>query len=78
MTDYLRLDDLLEIAQGVLPRGRKQAPGLGGHRVFCWLNGRDLRYASVDEAEAFVLAVASGDVDLPKITSWIDARLVED
>ena len=44
-------------------------------RAFCLLNARDLRY-TVDDAEAFVQAVAAGDLDSPPITSWIATRLV--
>lgn len=43
-------------------------------RAFCLLNGRDLEF-TVDDAEAFVLAVARGDLDVPDITSVIEAHL---
>src|SRR6476661_26251 len=36
-------------------------------RAFCMLNGRDLTYGSVDEAEAFVVSVAGGEVDVAQI-----------
>ena len=36
-------------------------------RVFCLLNGRDLRLG-VDEAERLVVAVAAGSVDVPDLT----------
>lgn len=42
-------------------------------RVFCILNGRDLAY-TVDEAEAVVLAVATGDLDVPELTEWLRAH----
>ena len=44
-------------------------------RAFCVLNGRDLRY-DVDEAEALVVGVASGTIDVPEIAAWISDRLV--
>ncbi|MGE4427572.1 MAG: type II toxin-antitoxin system death-on-curing family toxin [Solirubrobacteraceae bacterium] len=37
-----------------------------GTRVFCLINDRDLAF-SVDEAEAMVLAVATGDLDVPEL-----------
>ena len=43
-------------------------------RVFCLLNGRDLTYA-VDEAEDLMLNAASGQLDVPRISAWIVARL---
>ena len=43
-------------------------------RAFCLLNGRDLEF-TVDDAEAFVLAVARGDLDVPDITTVIEAHL---
>ncbi len=42
-------------------------------RVFCLLNGRDLTY-SVDEAEDLMLSAASGQLDVPQISSWILAH----
>lgn len=44
-------------------------------RAFCLLNDTDLRYA-VDDAEAFVLAVAAGELEVPAISEWIRVRLV--
>lgn len=44
-------------------------------RVFCLLNDRDLTYGTVDEAEAFVLGVAAGTIDVPEISAWITERL---
>jgi death-on-curing protein len=44
-------------------------------RVFCLLNGRDFDFA-VDDAEALVLAVARGDLEVPEITRAIEAHLV--
>lgn len=122
MTDHLGLEDLLEVAAGVLPEVAVRDIGLlasaadrprmsvfgddayptfpakvaslmhslarnhplvdgnkrlawAGARVFCLLNGHDLGYDSVDEAEAFVLAVAAGEVDLPEMIEWIQAHL---
>jgi death-on-curing protein len=43
-------------------------------RVFCLLNGRDLTY-TVDEAEDLMLNAASGQLDVPRISAWIVARL---
>ena len=121
MTDFLSVDDLLEIAAGVLPEvmirdlgllasaaarprttvfgedaypsfAQKAAalmhslarnrPLVDGNkrlawsatRAFCLLNGRDLAYESVDAAERFVLDVAAGEIDVPQIAEWIDAR----
>lgn len=45
-------------------------------RAFCLLNGRDLRY-DVDDAEAFVLGIAAGRLDVPDITRWIAEHLVD-
>jgi len=119
LIDYLSVDDLLEIAAGVLDEVAVRDVGLlasaaarppttvfggdaypafadkaaallhslapnhplvdgnkrlawSGTRVFCLLNGRDLRL-TVDEAEELVLGVAQGHVDVPEI-----ARLLED
>jgi death on curing protein len=43
-------------------------------RVFCLLNGRDLAFA-VDDAEALVLAVARGELDVADIAASIDEHL---
>jgi len=45
-------------------------------RVFCLMNGRDITY-TVDEAEAMVLAVAEGQLDVPALAGWLTERLVE-
>ena len=45
-------------------------------RTFSLLNGRDLRYL-VDAAEAFVFAVAAGELELPEIALWTEAHLVD-
>ena len=37
-------------------------------RVFCLMNGRDLQFG-VDEAEALMRAVATGDLDVPDLTT---------
>ena len=43
-------------------------------RVFCLMNGRDLRFG-VDEAEAMMLAVATGALDLPDLAPMIARHL---
>jgi len=43
-------------------------------RVFCLMNGRDLAF-TVDDAESFVLAVATGTMDISDIAASIDAHL---
>ncbi len=43
-------------------------------RIFCILNRRDLTY-TVDEAEAMMLAAASGELDVAEIASWLAAHL---
>ncbi|MCA0178282.1 MAG: type II toxin-antitoxin system death-on-curing family toxin [Actinobacteria bacterium] len=40
-------------------------------RIFCLLNGEDLRYVSIDAAEEFVLSVARGDLEVEDIAEWI-------
>lgn len=40
-------------------------------RIFCLLNGEDVRYVSVDAAEEFVLSVARGDLEVEDIAEWI-------
>jgi death-on-curing protein len=119
--DYLTIDDLLEIAAGVLDDvavrdlgllasavGRPQTTVFGedayaslaekaaalmhsvarnhalvdgnkrlawaATRVFCLLNGRDLEY-TVDDAEAIVLGVATGDLDVPELAASIREHL---
>lgn len=47
-----------------------------GTRVFPLMNNRDLRYDSVDDAEAFVLAVASGELGVPEMAEWIRGHIV--
>jgi death-on-curing protein len=120
--DYLSLDDLLEIASGVLDEVQIRDLGLlasaaarpgmsafgadayasfadkaaalmhsvarnhplvdgnkrlawSAFRAFCLLNGYDVRY-EVDDAEAVVLDVAAGEMDVPAIAEWITAHLV--
>lgn len=122
--DYLSLDDLLEIAAGVLdevqirdlglllsaaarpamtafgedayPRFVDKAAALmhsiarnhplvdgnkrlawSATRAFCLLSGYDIRYLT-DAAEAFVLAVAAGELDMPEMAAWLEAHLVEE
>jgi death-on-curing protein len=120
--DYLTLEDLLEIAAGVLDEIQLRDRGLlasaaarpatsvfgedaypsfaekaaallhslvrnhplvdgnkrlawSALRAFCILNDHDLTY-TVDDAEAFVLAAAAGDIDVPVIAEWISDHLV--
>ena len=120
-TDFLSLEDLLEIAAGVLDSveirdagllesavGRPQASAFGelayptlfeqagallhslarnhalvdgnkriawaGARVFLIINGVELTY-SVDDAEAFVLAVARGELEVDGIAEWFRAHV---
>ena len=120
--DYLALEDLLEIASGVLaevqirdrgllasaaarpsmtafgenayPTFNEKAAALmhslarnhplvdgnkrlawSATRAFCLLNGCDIRY-QIDEAEAFVLAVAAGELDAPEIAQWLEGHVV--
>lgn len=44
-------------------------------RVFCLVNGRDLVF-SVDEAEAVVLQVAAGGLDVPALAEVLERHLV--
>ena len=116
--DYLTVDDLLEIAAGVVGHVEVRDVGLlasatarpaatvfgaeaypsfpekvaallhalarnhplldgnkrlawSAARVFCLMNGRDLRFG-VDEAEALMLAVATGDLDVPDLTTALE------
>ena len=46
-------------------------------RVFCLMNGRDLRLP-VDDAEALVVAVAAGEVDVPELETVLDRYMVGD
>jgi death-on-curing protein len=120
--DYLSVDDLLEIAAGVLDEVLLRDPGLlasaaarprttvfgadayltfaekvaalmhslarnhplvdgnkrlawSAGRAFCLLNGRDIRY-DVDDAEAFVLSIAAGQLDVPDVATWIESHLL--
>lgn len=43
-------------------------------RVFCLLNGRDVAFG-IDEAEALVVAVARGELDVPDVAMSINRRL---
>lgn len=45
-------------------------------RVFCLLNGRDLEMR-VDEAEAMVVGVAAGTLDVPELTVLVENHLRE-
>jgi death-on-curing protein len=119
--DYLTIDDLLEIAQGVIgdfrvrdlgllesavarPRsvvfgadayqtfaektaalmhsiarnhalidGNKRLAWAAG-RVFCFLNGREL-HMDIDAAEALVVGMASGSLDVPGVASELDRAI---
>ena len=42
--------------------------------AFLRINGADLVYSSVDEAEAFVLAVTADHLQLDDIEAWIEAH----
>jgi death on curing protein len=122
--DYLSLDDVLEVADGVIGDvtvrdsgllasavARPQATvfgedaystfaekaaalmhslarnhalvdgnkrlGWAATRVFCLLNGRDLAFSSIDEAEATVLSVAAGDLDVPALSKLLTDHLIE-
>jgi death on curing protein len=44
-------------------------------RVFCLLNGHDLAF-SVDEAETVVVAVATGELDVPDLAKAIELHLL--
>lgn len=44
-------------------------------RIFCLLNGRDLNF-SVDKAEALVVSVARGDLEVSEIAASIETHLV--
>jgi death-on-curing protein len=46
-------------------------------RIFCLLNGRDL-LVNIDEAEALVVAVAAGEVDVPELAAVLGRHLVAD
>ena len=119
--DYLSVDDLLEIAAGILGRVEVRDPGLlasaaarpastvfgadayprfpeklaallhslarnhplldgnkrlawSAARVFCLMNGRDLRIG-IDEAEAMMLDVASGALDVPELAVLLERHL---
>lgn len=125
MTDYLSVEDLLEIATRMLPEVAVRDRGLlesaaarprttvfgedaypefttkvaallhslarnhplvdgnkrlawSAARTFCLMNGADLRYESVDAAEAMVLDVAAGLIDVPNIAEWVADHLVRD
>ena len=43
-------------------------------RIFCLLNGRDLKFR-VDGAEALVVAVARGDLDVPRVAASNESHL---
>ncbi len=119
--DYLSVEDLLEIAAGVMDQvairdvgllaaaaGRPQVTVFGDDayptftdkaaallhslvrnhalvdgnkrlawsatRVFCLLNGHDLTY-TVDDAEDLMISAASGQLDVPDIAAWLQARI---
>lgn len=119
--DYLNLEDLLEIAAGVVGEvmvrdlgllasaaARPQTSAFGedaylsypekaaalmhslarnhalvdgnkrlawaATRVFCLLNGRDLMF-TVEDAEAMVVAVAAGDLDVPALAERLAQHL---
>jgi death-on-curing protein len=43
-------------------------------RIFCLLNGRDLVF-TIDDAEAIVLAVAAGQLDVPDLVALLDRHI---
>ena len=43
-------------------------------RVFCLINGRDLRFG-VDQAESTVLALAAGELDVPQLAEVLERHL---
>jgi death-on-curing protein len=43
-------------------------------RIFCLLNGEDISF-TVDDAEALVLAVARGELEVPEIAAAIEEHL---
>ena len=45
-------------------------------RVFCLLNGRDLVF-TLDDAEAMILAVAAGHLDVPNLATILDQHLTQ-
>lgn len=45
-------------------------------RAFCLLNGHDIQY-DVDDAEGFVLSIASGQLDIAAIAAWLGAHLID-
>jgi death-on-curing protein len=45
-------------------------------RAFHLINGRDLSY-TVDDAEEFVLAVARGELEVPRIAAWLVAHAAQ-
>lgn len=120
VTDFLTIEDLLEIANGVVPGFQIRDIGLlesacarpqttvfgdlayptlleqagalmhslarnhplidgnkrlawAGLRVFLALNGQSIAY-TVDEAEAFVLQVARGELEVTDIAAWLAAH----
>lgn len=50
--------------------------GWSATRAFCLLNGFDLTYDDVDDAEAMVLGAAAGNLDVPDIAAWLREHLV--
>lgn len=44
-------------------------------RVFLLMNGYSIAY-EVHDAEAIVVGVARGDVDVPELADWLQARMV--
>jgi death on curing protein len=119
--DYLTLEDLLEIAEGVIGNVRIRDVGLlasaaarphasafgecaypsfaektaalmhslarnhplvdgnkrlawASSRVFCLINGLDLAY-TMDDAEAMVLAVAAGHLDVAELAASLQSHL---
>lgn len=121
--DFLTVDDVLQIAEGVLPQVIVRDAGLlesavarpmtfvfgtdaypafpekaaalmhslarnhalldgnkrlawAATRVFCLMNGRDL-VLDIDEAEAMVLSVAAGELDVPELATIVADHLTD-
>lgn len=50
--------------------------GWSATRAFCLLNGFDLRYDDVDDAEALVVGAAAGSLYVPDLAAWTREHLV--
>ena len=59
---------------GALPQDGNTRLAWSATRVFCLLNGHDLTY-TVDDAEDLMISAASGQLDVPDIAAWLQARI---